>query len=113
AGGEDVGQHQDLFVAGAFGHRIGGGVGKGHADQLRLGPVNEVPEDPAAAAEALPIATFAAVAAPSARGDARNKHTSTHVKRLYPGSDLYNRADRLVTEDPTCCGLGHIALQDV
>ena len=42
AGGEDVGEHQDLLVGHADGAGVGGGVDEGHADQLGLGAVDRV-----------------------------------------------------------------------
>ena len=45
----------------------------GHPHVLGLRAVDEVAEDPAAAAQALPVATLAAEAARSARGDARDE----------------------------------------
>ena len=74
AGGQDVGEHQQLFVGDAVGSEVGGGVGERHAYVLGLGAVDLVAEDPAAAAEALPVHAFAAVAARPAGRDARHQH---------------------------------------
>ena len=74
AGGQDVGEHQQLLVGDAGGRRVGRGVGERHPDVLGLGAVDLVAEDPAAAAEALAVAALAAEAARAARGDARHEH---------------------------------------
>ena len=59
-GRQNVSQHEDLLVADALGHRVRRRVGEGYANQFGLGAVDEVAEDPAAAAEALSVATLAA-----------------------------------------------------
>ena len=69
-GREDVGQHEDLLVARTLGHCVGGSVGEGDPDELGLGAVDEVAEDPTSASEALPVAALAAEAASSAGTDA-------------------------------------------
>ena len=86
-GREDVGQHEDLLVAGTLGHRVGGGVGEGHPDVFGLGAVDEVAEDPTSAAEALSVTALAAVAA---RPQALMHDTSTRS----PGATV-------VTPEPT------------
>src|SRR5690606_40112689 len=48
-GGEDVGQHQNLLVANAFGDGVRREVGERDPDLLSLRPVDLVAEDPAAA----------------------------------------------------------------
>ena len=71
------------------------------------------PEDPAAAAEALAVAAFAAEPAGAARGDARDQHPVAGLDVLHARADLDDRADRFVAEDPT---VGHgrdVALEDV
>ena len=67
AGGQDVGQHQDLLVGDAGRHRVGRRVGERDPDVLGLGAVDLVAEDPAAAAEALAVAALPAEAARAAR----------------------------------------------
>ena len=56
------------------GHRVGRGVGERDPDVLGLGAVDQVAEDPAAAAEALAVAALAAEPARAAGGDARDEH---------------------------------------
>ena len=53
AGGEDVGEHQQLFVRHPGRGLVGGGVGEGHPYVLGLRAVDLVTEDPAATAQAL------------------------------------------------------------
>ena len=67
AGGQDVGQHQDLLVGHAGGHRVGRRVGERDAHVLGLRAVDLVAEDPAAATEALAVAALPAEAARAAR----------------------------------------------
>ena len=55
-GGEDVGEHEHLLVGHTVGDTVGRRVGERHPHVLRLGAVDLVAEDPAAAAEALAVA---------------------------------------------------------
>jgi hypothetical protein len=85
AGGEDVGQHEDLLVGQAVRDEVGGGVGEGDADELGLGAVDLVTEDPAAPAEALAVGPLAAVTAGAARGAASTR-TMASVSSTICGS---------------------------
>src|SRR6185295_3136505 len=81
---QDVGQHEGFFVAHAVGnveHRV---VRVQHADELGLGAVDLVAENPAAALQALPVARLAAVLAGSARADAGDEDTVAGEKRRTP-----------------------------
>ncbi len=51
AGGQDVGEEEQLLVREYLGHRVHAGLGVGHAHVLGLGAVDEVPEDPPYAAD--------------------------------------------------------------
>ena len=113
AGGEDVGEHEDLLVAGAGGHRVGGVVGERHPDVLGLGAVDRVAEDPAAAAEALAVAAFAAEPAGPAGAHAGHEDPVADLHRLDPGADGVDGADGLVAEDPPVGDGGDVALEDV
>ena len=113
AGGEDVGEHQDLFVGHAGGDRIRGVVGERHPHELGLRAVDEVAEDPATAADALPVAGFAAEAARAARRDARHEHAIARLHVLHRSADGFDRADGLVAEDAPEGYFGHVPLQDV
>ena len=55
-GGQDVGEHQRGLVGDGVRERAGERSANGHPDEFRLHAVDEVAEDPAAAAEALPVA---------------------------------------------------------
>ena len=113
AGRQDVGQHQDVLVGGAVRHRVGGGVGERHPDVLGLGAVDLVAEDPAAAAEALPVAALAAEPARAARGDAGDEHAVADLDRLHAGADRLDGPDRFVAEDPPVGHGRNVALEDV
>ena len=113
AGREDVGQHQDLLVAHPDGARVGGRVGEGNADQLGLGAVDRVPEDPAAAAEALPVGALAAVPAAAAGGDAGHEDAVADPHALHAGPDGLDGADGFMAEDPAVDDGGYVALEDV
>ena len=71
---KDVGDHQNLLVGHSLGHRVGRGVGEGHAHVLGLRAVYEVAENPTAAREALAVTALTAKSARAARGNARHKH---------------------------------------
>src|SRR5262249_59444402 len=74
AGRQDVGQHEGFGVAHAVGNVEHGFVRVQHADELGLGAVDLVAEDPAAALQALPVPSVTAELARSARADARDEH---------------------------------------
>src|SRR5580693_4561870 len=113
AGGQDIGQHKGLLVAEAAGNRVGGGVGERHADVLGLGAVDLVAEDPAAGAQALPVAAFAAEPAGPAGADAGDQHAVTVRQRPHAGAGLDDGPDGLVAEDPALADRGDIALENV
>ena len=92
---------------------VDGVVGERHARVLGLQAVDQVPEDPAAAAEALTVAALLAVAAAPARAHARHQHAVAWRDRADAGADLQHGADRLVAEDRPGRRLGHVALEDV
>jgi hypothetical protein len=78
-----------------------------------LGPVDLVAQDPAAPAEALAVASLAAVPARTTSGDARHQHLVAGPHVLHAGADFLDRADRFVAED---AAVGHgwdVALEDV
>src|SRR5580700_1618248 len=113
AGGQDVGQHEGLLVAEAAGYAVGGGVGERDADVLGLGAIDLVAEDPAAGAQALPVAAFAAEPAGPAGADAGDQHAVTARQRLYAGAGLDDGPNGLVAEDPALADRGDIALENV
>ena len=86
--GQDIGQHQELFVADPRRDRIGGGIGERHPDLLGLGPVDVVTQDPASSAETLPESVVPTEPAPPAGGYARDEHpvADDHVPTAAPTS---------------------------
>src|SRR5580704_17060010 len=113
AGGKDVGQHEGLLVAEAARYAVGGGVGERDADVLGLGAVDRVAEDPAAGAQALPVASLAAEPAGPAGADAGDQHAVALRQRLHAVADLLDRPDGLVTQDPALGDRGHVTLENV
>ncbi len=86
---------------------------KGTRTNFRLGAVDEVPQDPPTAIEALAIATFPAETAMTTRRDARNKNAVARSDTLDPVADLDDRSDCLMTQDAPRSDLGDVARQDV
>src|SRR6266699_971502 len=113
AGRQDVGQHEDLLVAHAVGNPVRGGVGERHADVVGLSAVDRVAEDPAPAAQALPVTSFAAEPAGPAGADAGDQHPVTRPQPAHAVADLLDGPDRLVAEDPALRHRGHVSLEDV
>ena len=112
-GREDVGEEEHLLVAQLVGHLVDGRVGERHARELGLEAVDQVAEDPAAAAGAEAVAALLAEAAAAARGDARDEHAVARLERRDRVADLDDRADGLVAEDRPGLHLGDVALEDV
>ena len=54
-GGQDIGEHDHLFVGDPVGHLVGGVVRERDPHIVGLGAVDEVAEDPPTAAQALPV----------------------------------------------------------
>ena len=95
------------------GHLVDGVVGERHPRVLGLESVDHVPEDPAAAAQALAVAGLLAEAAAPAGADARHQHAVADSDARHAGADLLDGADRLVAEHASRAALGHVALEDV
>ena len=112
-GRKDVGEEQHLLVGQLLRDLVDGRVGERHARVLGLEPVDQVAEDPAAAAGAEAVAGLLAEAAAPARGDARDEHAVAGLERRDRVADLEDRADGLVAEDRPGLDLGHVALEDV
>ena len=113
AGRQDVGEHQHVLVAHTCRDHIRRRVGERDAHVLGLCAVDRVAEDPASAAEALAVAGVAAVAARSARGDARHEDAIARLAILDTSTDTFDRADRFVTEHTARRDSGDVAFQDV
>jgi hypothetical protein len=112
-GGQDVGEHERRLVADRVGQRVRRRVRERNPNLLGLRAVDAMPEDPPAAAEALPVPRLAAEAAPAAGADAGDQHAVTRLNPADPGADLGHGADGLVTEDPRRLSGGHVPLEDV
>src|SRR5262249_53260312 len=102
-GGEDVRAEQDLFVFEARGDQRKVCAGVGDEQVLSPCPVDGIPEAPTAdSSTALRVHAVQAVKALSAWRDRANDHTLSHaVVRLEPGTELFDDANRLVTQDQT------------
>ena len=105
-GGQRVGQEDRLLVRHVLGQVVQRGVRVGHPHGLGLGAVDQVPEDPADAADGLAVRGHVALAvlAPSAARDGRHQDPVADLERADGVADRRDRADRLVAED---AALGH------
>src|ERR1019366_5780079 len=88
-------------------------VGEGDTDELGLGAVDEMSEDPASSTQTLPVAALPAVPAPPTGGDAGDEHPVAGGHRGHRGADLLDGAHRLVAQDPSVGDIGEITFQDV
>src|SRR4029077_8317566 len=113
AGRQDVGQHEGFGVAHAVANVEHGVVRVQHADELGLGAVDFVAEDPAAALQALPVAGLAAVLAGSARADAGDEDPVAGGESAHAVAGLPDGPDGLVAQDPAVVHRRHVALKDV
>jgi hypothetical protein len=113
AGRQDVGQHEGFLVGHAVGDQVGRGVGVRDADVLGLGAVDPVPEHPAAALRALPVATLAAEPAGTARADAGDENPVARPEPTDAIADLVDGSHGLMAEDPARVHSRHVAGQDV
>jgi len=112
-GRHDVGQHQRVFIGNGVGKLVERRLRERDANELGLGAVDQVPEDPTAAAPALSVAAGPAVAAPAAGRDARDENPGANGEVPHPRTDLDNRADRLMAEDASLLDLRHIAFENM
>src|SRR4030095_443378 len=88
-------------------------VGERDAGELRLGTVDQVPEDPATTALALPVHPLPAVRAAPARGDAGDQHAVALLDVLDGGPGLDHGPDGLVAQRAAFRAGGHVPLEDV
>ena len=84
----------------------------GGADELRLGSVDGVAEDPAASG-AMGEHALAAVFAFAAGADAGDQHPVAGLEGGDCSADAVDDADALVTENPAGGAAGQVALEDV
>jgi hypothetical protein len=110
---EDVGEEQHLLVAQLLGNRVHGRVREGHTRVLRLQPVDQVPEDPAASARAEAVVALAAEPAAPAGRDAGDEDAVALGDRRDRVALGHDRADGLVPEDPARLDGRDVALEDV
>ena len=102
-----------MLVGELLGDLVDGVLGEGDACVFGLEAVDEVAEDPAAAADALSVAALLAEATAPAGGHAGEQHPVAGGDRGDGGANLLDGADGLVAEDRAGRGLGHVALEDV
>ena len=110
---QDVREEQHLLVREPVGDLVHRVVGERNARVLGLQAVDQMAEDPAAAAQALAVAGLLAVPAAPARADAREEHAVAGGERADSATDLLDGADRLVAEHRARETRGHVALEDV
>src|SRR5690606_1070425 len=113
AGGQDVGEVDDLLVTPALRHLVRRGVGERHADVLRLDTVDAVAEEPTSAPEALAVLAGPAERASPAGRDAGDEDSIARRETTHTRTGLRHRADRLVPEDASPRDGGDVAAQDV
>src|SRR5258708_29572129 len=101
------------LVGGAARHRERGKVRDRTWDVFGWGPVDLVPEDPAAPAEALAGVTLAAEPAGPARGDAGDEKPLPGLDRLHACPDRLDGPDRLVAEDAPVGHRRDVTLEDM
>ncbi len=100
AGGQDIGQHEELLVGDSGRDRVRRGSSERHPHLFCLSPIDVVAENPAAAAEALPEPADATEPTGPTRRDARHKHAVARIDVLDCRTHLFDRPDGLVAEDP-------------
>src|SRR5690242_9757483 len=113
AGRQDVGQHEGLLVAHPVGDPERGGVRVRHPDELGLGAVDLVTEDPATELGALAITRLAAVPAAPAGADAGDEHAVARAQAAHAVAGLPDGPDGLVSQDPARLDRRHVTPEDV
>ena len=98
AGRQDVAEHHQRFFVGAVGNRIEAVVRVGRADELGLGAVDRVAENPAAG-RAVRKHLLAAIFAFAAGADAGDQNMVARFERRHGRSNLLDDADALMTEN--------------
>ena len=111
--GEDVRQEDDLLVRQLRRELVDGRVRERHPRELRLEPIDQVTEDPAAATGAEAVAALLAESAATAGRDAGNEHAIAGLERGDGVADLDDCADGLVAEDSARLDRGDVALENV
>ena len=112
-GEQDVGQEQHLLVAEPLGDLVEAVVGERDAGQLGLGAVDQVAEDPAAAALALPVHPLAAVEAAPAGPDTGRPGRGRPGGRSRPASPVSTTVPTASWPRVRLLAGGHVALEDV
>ena len=112
AGRQDVAEHHQRLFVGAFGDGIEAGVGVRGADELGLGAVDGVAEDPAAG-RAMGEHALAAVLAFAAGADAGDQHPVAGLEGGDGRPDAVDDADALVAEDAAGRAARQVAFEDV
>ena len=105
-GGHDVGQHQSPFVAHGVGKGIQRCLGEGHSNELGLGAIDKMAENPATAGDALSEAPGATETATPATRDARDQDPGADTQTADAVPDLDDGADCLMTQDTSRLDLG-------
>src|SRR6476646_6881768 len=110
---EDVCEEEHLFVGERVGDLVHRRIGERYSGVFSLEAVDEVPEDPTAAAGAQPVPSLLAEAAAAARGDARHEYAVAQLERRDARAHLDDGADGLVAEDRSWQNGRDVALEDV
>ena len=112
AGRQDVAQHHQRLFVRAGRNWIEAGIRIGNADELGLGAVDGVAEDPAAGG-AMRVHLLPAIFAFAAGADAGDQDTVSRLECRDGCSDLVDDADAFVAENAAGLAGRHVALEDV
>ena len=112
AGRQDVAEHHQRLFVGAIGNGIEARIRIGNADELGLGAVDLVAEDPAAGG-AVRVHQLPAIVAFAAGGDAGDQDAVSRLERGDGRPDLVDDADALMAENAARLTGRDVALEDV
>ena len=112
AGRQNVAQHDQRFLVGACRYWIEARLRIGNANELGLGPVDLVAENPAAV-HAMRIHELSAIDALAAGGDAGDQDAVSGFEHRDGRPDLLDDANALVAENPAGLTGRNVALEDV
>ena len=112
AGRQDVAEHHQRFFVGAVGDRIEAVVRVGNADELGLGAVDCVAEDPTAG-RAVRKHLLAAIFAFAAGANAGNQNMVSRIERSHGRPNFLDDADALMAKNAAGLASRDVAFKDV
>ena len=96
---QDIAEHHQRFFVCAGGNGIQAHIGVRNADELCLGAVDGIAEDPAAGG-AMRVHLLAAIDACAAGADARNQYMVAELERRDGGPTCVDDADAFMAQNP-------------